>query len=67
MKKNVKRQTAAEEVRNREQVTNTPTPVFMSAPEAKGPPTEEFVANLNAMGREYPFCVLFRQNNLSIL
>lgn len=31
------------------------------------PPTEEMVARLNAIGREYPFCAYVRQNNLFLL
>ena len=32
-----------------------------------GPPSEEVVARLNAIAREYPFCVLYRENNVSLL
>lgn len=67
MKKTVNRQVATEEARNHEQVNTTPAPVFAAQQQSKTPPTEEFVAHLNAMAREYPFCVLFKQNNLSIL
>ena len=28
------------------------------------PPSEETVARLNAIGREYPFCAYIKQNNL---
>ncbi|OQP63298.1 hypothetical protein A3860_25760 [Niastella vici] len=31
------------------------------------PPSEETVARLNAIGREYPFCAYMKQNNLYLL
>ena len=31
------------------------------------PPTEEAVARLNAIAREYPFCAYIKQNNLFLL
>jgi hypothetical protein len=31
------------------------------------PPSEETVARLNAIGREYPFCAYMKQNNLFLL
>ena len=31
------------------------------------PPSDEVVARLNAIGREYPFCAYIRQNNLFML
>jgi hypothetical protein len=31
------------------------------------PPSEETVARLNAIGREYPFCAYIKQNNLFLL
>lgn len=31
------------------------------------PPSEETVARLNAMAREYPFCAYMKQNNLFLL
>jgi hypothetical protein len=31
------------------------------------PPSEETVARLNAIAREYPFCVNFKQRNLYLL
>jgi len=31
------------------------------------PPSEETVARLNAMAREYPFCAYIKQSNLYIL
>jgi hypothetical protein len=31
------------------------------------PPSEETVARLNAIAREYPFCAYIKQNNLYLL
>jgi hypothetical protein len=31
------------------------------------PPSEETVARLNAIAREYPFCAYMKQNNLFLL
>lgn len=31
------------------------------------PPDEETIKRLNAIAREYPFCVNFRQNGISLL
>jgi hypothetical protein len=31
------------------------------------PPSEETVARLNAIGREYPFCAYMKQKNLYLL
>ncbi|HEY8896728.1 MAG TPA: hypothetical protein VIM79_18015 [Niastella sp.] len=31
------------------------------------PPSEETVARLNAIAREYPFCAYIKQNNLFLL
>lgn len=31
------------------------------------PPSEETVARLNAIAREYPFCAYMKQNNLYLL
>jgi hypothetical protein len=31
------------------------------------PPSEETVARLNAIAREYPFCAYMKQNNLPLL
>ena len=31
------------------------------------PPSEETVARLNAIGREYPFCAYMKQSNLYLL
>jgi hypothetical protein len=35
--------------------------------ETSKPPTDEAVAKLNAIAREYPFCVNFKQRGTSIL
>jgi hypothetical protein len=31
------------------------------------PPDEETISRLNAIAREYPFCVYFKQNDISLL
>ena len=31
------------------------------------PPSEETIARLNAIGREYPFCAYMKQSNLYLL
>jgi len=31
------------------------------------PPSEETIARLNAIAREYPFCAYIKQNNLPLL
>jgi hypothetical protein len=31
------------------------------------PPSEETIARLNAIGREYPFCAYLKQSNLYLL
>lgn len=31
------------------------------------PPDEETISRLNAIAREYPFCVYFKQNGISLL
>ena len=31
------------------------------------PPSEETIARLNAIGREYPFCAYIKQSNLYLL
>jgi len=31
------------------------------------PPDEETISRLNAIAREYPFCVQFKQNGISLL
>jgi hypothetical protein len=36
-------------------------------PALPNPPSEETVARLNAIAREYPFCAYMKQNNLFLL
>jgi len=38
-----------------------------SAAALPNPPSEETVARLNAIAREYPFCAYMKQNNLFLL
>ena len=38
-----------------------------SAPALPNPPSEETVARLNAIAREYPFCAYVKQHNLFLL
>lgn len=44
--------------------TQTKTSVSKITPT---PPDEETIKRLNAIAREYPFCVNFRQNGISLL
>jgi hypothetical protein len=38
-----------------------------AVPALPNPPSEETVARLNAIAREYPFCAYMKQNNLFLL
>lgn len=40
---------------------------LLKEPALPDPPSEETVARLNAIAREYPFCVNMKQNNLFLL
>ena len=40
------------------------TPIRKATP---APPDEETINRLNAIAREYPFCVYFKQNDVSLL
>lgn len=44
--------------------TQHKTPVKKTTPV---PPDEETVSRLNAIAREYPFCVYFKENGISLL
>ena len=48
---------------------NTTAEVLLFELESKHPipPSEETVARLNAIAREYPFCAYMKQNNLFLL
>lgn len=48
--------------------TKGKTPTRIAAkPTTPAPPDEETVNRLNAIAREYPFCVYFKQSALSLL
>lgn len=54
-------------------VKRNPVQTTTAAPTSSGnkaipvPPSEEVIAKLNAIAREYPFCVMYRGHNLSLL
>ncbi|MCS3800557.1 hypothetical protein [Niastella sp. OAS944] len=41
--------------------------LLIEATSFPAPPSEETVARLNAIGREYPFCAYMKQKNLYLL
>ncbi len=67
MKKTRSNHTSAVNFASRKPVKHATKPESAVRKNVPAPPSEEMVARLNAIAREYPFCVMYKQNNSSLL